>query len=134
MQQITINLNYTDEIVVLCGDTSPLWICCNAMDENHKCVYAICNSCKYVLDEHQGQISTRRTSRSRIKNVDEDDKRCNHKLDRLRPFVDKTYFDETYMSKKIEDGCYIPVSCKECYGKITGSFKTNTSEYKEFEI
>ena len=46
------------------GDHQPLWICKNALDKTHECVYVMCNTC-YIKDNlppRRGEIYVNRNS------------------------------------------------------------------------
>ena len=48
--------NYNFHIFILasfvyCGSDVGLWVCTHAFTSNHECVYAICSTCKYGIED-----------------------------------------------------------------------------------
>ena len=112
-----------------------LWVCYNAMNPDHKCVYCMCKQC-YLTKSNDGINRNRSTRgrRNKMKSIDDGnignnfDNGCNamnHHSHNLNQFVDKLYFSKTYKKKidvnnadKTKNKKCVPFYCGECKCKL----------------
>ena len=111
-----------------------LWVCRNAMNPKHNCVFCMCNQCyqKIINNSRKGQRTTR-GRRNQMKSVDDrhntknwraDHGECNatnHHSHNLNQFGDSLYFTTAYKEKircnnadDRKSKKYVPFLCSTC--------------------
>lgn len=126
----------------------PVYLCLNAIQREHKCVYAMCYSCKISEeddDDGRTRNSTVKRRSTRFDNSDETNDRqlreklnnkydnearqdpdalkysCRHNNRRtLIPFTDSEFFAKQYQEKIESDGISFPLKCGECRCRLKG--------------
>ena len=97
------------------NESNPLWVCSNAFNLQHNCVFCICSSCKYSVLSNRPKRAKCNTCDSNTENA----MLCNHTWTDLKEFTDKTYFEATFISEAIADKRPIPTKCAQCHCILT---------------
>ena len=92
-----VSISPDDQQYVWCGDTSPLWVCNNALTYQHQCNYAICSLCK---QNHSDSCTRKCRQWSINKDVDREQLVCNHDMDNLESISDEQYLDDLFIARK----------------------------------
>ena len=92
-----------------CGSDESLWVCTHALTTNHKCVYAICSTCKYDIEDKDKKKNTKLRKKNDVDSTTisedfSDPRSQNHKLHNLISFCDDQYFSDTYLSIMVNKG------------------------------
>ena len=90
---------------VYCGETEPIWVCCNAFVPEHNCTFAYCHNC------NANRVTPGRTE-SKKRKADTFENQCDHTD--LRVFSDSTYLKRSYLLSCKERGDKIPDKCVKC--------------------
>ena len=60
------NIEANDNVLIFilvsflyCGSDAALWVCTHAFTSKHECVYAICSTCKYEIEDKNKQKNTK---------------------------------------------------------------------------
>ena len=105
----------------LVNQNNVLWTCHKACKIDYMdCRFAICSVCyaskiKEMENKqvHAGTIVRKRRRGGNV-NKDDDSRACNHNLNALVPFMDKSFFTAKY-KETIKQECYpLPVVCSNC--------------------
>ena len=119
-----------------------LWVCKNAMNPKHECVYCLCHRCYLGKSDGMNQSGNRTTRgrRNKMKTADDQEKESfigstkycdstNHHLHCLDQFVDSLYFSAAYKLKiknNNKDGKkipkFVPFSCSECKVELVDKY------------
>ena len=91
---------------VYCGDTEPIWVCCNAFVPEHKCTFAYCSQC------NSNRVTPGR-SQAKKRKAETLENQCDHTD--LTPFSDCTYLRRSYLLSCREKGDKIPEKCVSCH-------------------
>ena len=107
---------------MLCGKKTPVWHCKNALKDDHTCEFLFCHTCKDSKMEEMGDHRPKRAKSGQAKDYDDnqnDEKCCDHNIMRLEICDEGTYFEESYIQKKLDDNeCYYATKCMECGASI----------------
>lgn len=127
------------EIKCVVNSLNSLWVCRNAMNPKHECVFCMCNHCylKTLNNGRKGQQRTTRGRRNQMKSVDDNYKRnvqcvslveCNtadHHSHNLNQFGDSLYFTSAYKQKISDNNSddrkskkYVPFLCSKCKSNL----------------
>ena len=49
-----------------CGSDAALWVCTHAFNSKNECVYAICSTCKYGIEDKDKNKNTKRRKRNDV--------------------------------------------------------------------
>lgn len=99
------------EKFVYCGDSDPIWVCCNAFVPGHHCTFAYCHNCNSDRVT-PGRTETRKRKAETIEN------QCDHTD--LTPFTDCTYLSRSYLLSCKDRGDRIPEKCVKCRRFFSG--------------
>lgn len=104
-----------------------LWVCVNAMNDCHTCVYCKCPSCYLTEKKLESKKCNTRGRSHRMKSIDDRSlhtarskqrSKCqdtNHADINLIPYSDSTYFSSTYQKRIASNNAKcIPTKCSQC--------------------
>lgn len=118
---------------VVINNTTPIWVCQNAMKQNEDCLYCKCNKC-YMKDSCNSvniNIESRRSTRCRKKSNEKEGKistktqqfataktyvECDH--DTLICCYESAYFTPDYIAVRQKKNHKLPIVCSICQFEI----------------
>ena len=109
-------------------------MCRNAMKGETHCIYALCNGCKDALIARQGNNTSRRKRAERKTDIDRDERECDHSIENLTMFSDKSYFEKKYLENRDEREDTIPRECVICHGEIIPEMRNCNMTNKVAEV
>jgi hypothetical protein len=100
------------------SDRNPLWLCKNAANTEHECLYARCNDCQTAIS---ASTDGRGTKRKRRNNNDTSNcvNSCDHTVSGLTIFCDPQYFSTSHMEGVIKNGVSFPTKCLSCKKRLS---------------
>ena len=107
--------------------SSNLWVCVNAMNDCHTCIFCKCPSCYLTEQKLESRKRNTRGRRHQMKSIDDQNlhtgrrnklSKChqtNHADNHLIPYSDSTYFSSSYQKRiALNKNKFIPTECSEC--------------------
>ena len=123
----------TDHLQQRCiiNGSNNLWVCANAMNSSHSCVFCKCTKC-YLGDKKATDTKCNtRGRRHHMKSIDDKNltsvntnkrKKClaaHHSDSNLLPYSDSTYFSKSYKKRiAASNHKFIPLRCFVCFAML----------------
>ena len=94
-------MRYTEchDARAIMNHSTPLWVCENAMNMQHECIYVKCSSC---YRHPEGRALGKRSKKAGS---------CDH--ERLQPFEEEAYYKAPYIDN-MDDEPNFPKECVDC--------------------